>query len=184
MMIKSRSFLRSSVLFFVIGLLAYGSWIFASIRMVDHDWQLIRHTLTGDNGWFVQTIVDSEIERRIRSGEYDGVMFVFDLLSIGLANERTKDLAEAKASELIGGVVDVNSRNSNGYTAVHLAVASNNPDVLQWLLENGADPTVKTDLGFDESEDVDAMQYLELVEEHLPGEDRAALAEMFSRYRE
>ena len=150
--------------------------------MVDHDWQLIRHILAGDNGWFTQTIVDSETERRIRSGEYDGVMFVFDLLAIGLANEQTRDLADAKAGELMAGTVDIDSRNRNGYTAVHLAVASNNTDVLQWLLENGADPTVKTDLGFEESGDVDAMQYLERMNEHMPGEDRTELAEILSGY--
>lgn len=49
----------------------------------------------------------------------------------------------ALASELISRGVDVNSRSTDGYTALHLAAREGHGQVVRLLLKNGADANVK-----------------------------------------
>ena len=94
---------------------------------------------------FVSWIADFEINRRIESGESDGVMVLVDFLSIGLLNESTEETASEKAEKLTNGLVDINSLSSLGTTALHNAIATNRADVLKWLLDHGADPEARSD---------------------------------------
>jgi hypothetical protein len=52
------------------------------------------------------------------------------------------------AEELISQGLDLNLRDENGDTPLHLAVKKNNLKIVQSLLEEGADPNLKDALGF------------------------------------
>lgn len=152
-------------------LLTYVCWTYVSIRSVDHHLPLIALSYRSDSGWLRRQIADFELERRISTGEFDGVVALTDTLAVAFSNESQRDKAISDAERLMDGPVNINSRSYDGLTPVHIAIASDNAGVLRYLLEQGADPLDKTALGPGPEYQLDAYRYTEFLKESFPDRD-------------
>ncbi len=154
-----------------VALVAYVGWTYATIRSVDHHLPLIALSYRGDSGWLGGRIAGHELERRTSTREFDGVMVLSDILTIAFSNKFQRDKALGDAKRLMDGPVNVNSLSRGGLTPVHIAIASNNEDVLRYLLGQGADPRKKTALGPGLENQLDAFQYLDFLKGSFPAKD-------------
>lgn len=74
-----------------------------------------------------------------------GVGVVRFILQQLLAQQKERDATHAHLTRAFS--LDVNDRDSNGRTPMHLAAANNHASALKCLLLHGADPDIKDDAG-------------------------------------
>jgi len=88
---------------------------------------------------------DDEVVTRIREQKLDNVSRCFDLLTDETVdpNERIKKAAEWGLPSILAKEADVNAKDEDGRTPLHLAVESANRDIIQLLLDKGADINAK-----------------------------------------
>ena len=154
----------------------YFGWTYSKIRAAD-PLVLMTIELSGELNGIESRLTVFELKRKIKSGESDGATILLDVLTVGSgispsAGERARVLAD----DLLTSVVEINGYGSFGYTPLHMAIAGNDADAVEFLLARGADPAVRTRSETTTDEGLDAQEFLRMVEGAIPGKDRSKVA--------
>ena len=145
------------------------------LRTLDHHLPLVVLSITPELGWISKQMVEFEMRRRIKNGDFDGSLVLSDTLAIGLERDEFRDTAIRRAEWLTADLVDVNAESSWGLLALHYAVAANDVTMAEQLIELGADPRVKSGTYSGDESSVDAIEYAEMVGDMFPERDMTAM---------
>ncbi len=85
-------------------------------------------------------IIENSTLKQLNTSYFDDLAFI---LAAGFGGEEMDSVLEAFLSK----GVNINSKNSHGYTAVHRAVVKNLPERIQWLHDNNANLNITNQVG-------------------------------------
>ena len=106
------------------------------------DFTLVIRSLADTSDPVVGYFAKAEIGRRVQSGETDGTDALFLTLQFAYSDQGYSKEALNLADELLALGIDLNSSSPYGGTMLHRAVLTNQPEIVAYLLERCADPSV------------------------------------------
>ena len=164
-----------AAVFIILAVVGYVGSTYASLRSVDHHMPLVVLSLLPKSNVVNREIVDFELTRRISNGEFDGVMVLMDTLSVGALSGASHQAIRQRVEWLLDDLVGINQHSILGLTPLHIAVANNDLDAARFLIELGAEPSVKAVASLDGSDGSDAIEFAQYACNVFPDRDYSQL---------
>ncbi|MDJ0909857.1 MAG: hypothetical protein QNI99_11730 [Woeseiaceae bacterium] len=153
----------------------YVGQTYYKLRSINDPLPLVGMLIMAELDWFSERLVEFELRRKIRNGDFLGADVLSSTLTVGVERGEYRDAAIRRAEWLMADLVDVNSEGMGGLPALHQAVAVNDVVMAELLIQLGADPRVRVLTHSGDENGMDAIEYAEMVGDMFPERDMTAM---------
>jgi hypothetical protein len=177
-MLAIKSTKKSRVIAVVFTLAIVGSYGLEYSRLkTSTDVTLARLALVNTGLPLGSYMAETELHRKIRSGESDGSDALYHSLMLAFSEHVNTAKTIEFADELLTLGIDLDAATPYGGTLLHQAVLMNHPEIVIYLLERCADPSVQMTWDGTLSKQRTALEYAYYLESKFRDKDYSGVIE-------